>query len=121
MPVFDVTRGDTAEFEIVISADGDPSDLSSCKIWFTGKHHVEDSDADALWSLNSVDNPTQVIIGTPTTDGKVTLVLHPADTENLPLDRKVSFDVQWKETGGKVFTVYRGTMNVLPDVTRSRA
>ncbi len=119
MATYQIDRGNTVEFEMnVITHEDEPMDITGCKIWFTGKTRPEDSDANALWSVNSVDHPTQVAFVNPIL-GEVLLVLKPENTVNLPTFRKVAFDVQIKDTANKVYTIQKGHFQVNPDVTRT--
>jgi hypothetical protein len=122
MPIstrYDITRGDTAEFEITISdGNGDPINVTLSKVWFTGKLRQGDSDVEALWTINSEDDPTKVF-PTDATSGEMVLILDASVTAALPVHRPVYFDVQHKDAAGKVHTVQSGTIKVRPDITRT--
>jgi hypothetical protein len=119
MQTYEVNRGDTAEFEVnVLDAEGQPMDITSCKIWFTGKLYPDDLDASALWSLNNEDDPTKVNVVDPIT-GNVVLVLTPDETQDLPYHRSLTFDVQLKDSASRVYTIQRGLIRVNPDITRA--
>ena len=93
-----------------------PVNISATTILATLKHTVVEPDNTAL---------TQKTIGAGITvdtgaQGLFTLTLDPVDTANLPDGVTcLVFDVQVKESGGRVTTVVRGDLMIEPDVTRA--
>jgi hypothetical protein len=119
---FAMFRGDTfsQQFQFKRAAPNTTTpiavNVSAATILATLKHTVVEPDNTAL---------TQKTIGAGITvdtgsQGLFTLTLDPFDTANLP-DGVTSlvFDVQVKESSGRVTTVVRGDLMIEPDVTRA--
>ncbi len=88
--------------------DGDPIDLTNCSLFTTVKQNQEDTDANAKIS-------TTLTIVAPATGGIATWTLAPADTQYLL--GVYYWDVQLKSSTGKITTLIRDRIEILPDVT----
>jgi hypothetical protein len=111
-------RGDTEYYDLAAIRSGAPVSLvgANVKIWFSAKRTSDDVDADAVIKLNSADNPIQIVF-TDRPAGLFFIVLTPADTLAIE-EEKLVFDVQVREQDGRITTVVRGKLHILPDVTR---
>lgn len=114
-------RGDTEYYDMaMIRGDAAvPLSGANVKIWFTIKREDEDLDADALIALNSVANPTQVVI-TDEAAGLFYVRLDPTDTEDIT-DEHLLYDVQVREQDNRFTTVRKGKFKLIRDITRSVA
>lgn len=95
---------------------GDAIDLTGAKVWFTIKADALDDDASALLSVNTVDDPTKITIDTPL-DGIFTMHFKAADTAGL--EGLFPYDIQIKLASGKLFTMARGNIEFLANLTRA--
>lgn len=113
-------RGDTMSFDVTVTRFNpvtgvdDIVNLTGAKAWFTAKRSRGDADVNASIQLNSVSQPSQVII-TPAA-GKISITINPADTQNLT-NRWLRYDVQVKEASGAVSTVASGKLELVRDTT----
>jgi hypothetical protein len=111
-------RGDTNVFDVTMVRQNAVVDLTGAKMWFTAKSDQAADDTSAVIKLNSVDNPTKVLlIGAPTI-GKFQIQLDPTDTSPLTEDAYY-YDIQVKEGNGVVTTIASGVLHIVWDVTRS--
>jgi hypothetical protein len=105
-----VTAGDTRTIVHTLNAPDEfvPSDL----VWFTLKRSERDTDADAVFQAVS---PVGVVL-----DGSTATVnLPPEATADIRRTTRLVWDFQLVTAGGAVHTTGRGTLTVVPDVTRS--
>lgn len=87
---------------------------AGCKLWFTAKVNLFDSDANAVIRKDS--DPGGGI--TFPSDGVAKIAIAHADTVNLPTQKvTLHCDVQLKTAGGKINTVESGKVTVSPDAT----
>lgn len=114
-----IFRGDTTFIDVTaIGTDGEPFNLNNCSMWFSLKRSLADADEDALVSKTLIDG----ILIVDAVEGLATVVIDPEDTEALGAPALgLYWDVQVKDASNSVYTIARGTMNVLADVTRSSA
>jgi hypothetical protein len=117
-------KGDTITFDVFATRGVDPVtgaespiNLTGGKAWFTAKRTKGDADANALISLNTVDDPVGIRFILPPTLGQIRITLVPDDTVNI-VDRYVPFDVQIREVDNTVSTVERGYLELHRDITR---
>jgi len=117
----EAVKGDTEYYDLAAIRSNLPISLVglNVKAWFTAKRTKEDLDANALISLNSADDPTQIVF-TDRPGGLFFVQLVPADTVNIDEDYLV-YDVQVREQDGRVTTVARGKLYLVQDITRSVA
>ena len=88
--------------------DGDAVDLTDCSLFTTVKQYQEDVDASAKIS-------SSLSIVAPAVNGIATWTLVPADTQYLL--GQYYWDVQMKNSVGKITTLIRDIFEVLPDTT----
>lgn len=95
-----------------------PVNLTGATIWFTAKYAVADPDERAVMRLNN-----QALMGVTVvnaTGGQFAVTGPVLATNQFPDgETDLCFDIQYKDVTGRVFTVERGTLAILPDVTRS--
>lgn len=112
-------RGDTNVYNLSVIRQNAPVNITDGKLWFTAKLDQDDPDSAAYISLNSEDNPNQVMLVTPQ-QGKAQIVLVPADTDGLTVTA-LWYDLQLQESTGVITTVQSGILKIQKDVTRSVA
>lgn len=117
---FDVTirRGDDRQLAVTIYQENGvtPQNLSGASLWFTGKLHLRDSDADAVLAYTRGAGITV----TSDPNGTATVQIVGADTAALP-DGAIPLrcDIQVKTASGNVYTAAYGRIMVAADVTRA--
>lgn len=111
-----MTRGDSATFTSVVTRSGAAVNLTAGTVWFTAKYRASDADAAAVF---------QKLTGAGVTGdagGTVTVTLSPADTAGLPAyPTTLVWDLQLRESDGRITTVDMGTLTVAGDVTHGTA
>lgn len=113
----EIIRGDGRKYEIIVTDDdGDVVNISGAKIWFTVKKGYEDTDANAIFQLDS-DTVTEIEI-TDAVAGKAVIYIKASDTSGLAI-RSYFFDIQIVETGREPRTLIIGMLIVRVDVTLS--
>lgn len=117
---FDLTirRGDDRQLSVTIyQEDGTtPQNLAGAALWFTGKLHLKDSDADAVLAYTRDAGITV----TSEPNGTATVQIAGADTAGLP-DGAIPLrcDIQVKTATNDVYTAAYGRIMVAADVTRA--
>lgn len=114
-----MVRGDTYKFDANIVIDGDAVDISGAAFRFTVKWDYWDADANALMIKTS---PSGGITILSDVNGQIRVTIDPADTLSLPAHQvDFYYDVQMKNAANEVYTVLRGTLTVVPDVSVATA
>lgn len=114
MADFQITRGDTPTFNIAVALAGAPYSLVGCSIWFTAKWAYRDLDAAAVFQKTIGSGIT--VTNAPL--GLATATLVAGDTSFLSAVKiLLVYDIQVRTAGGLTFTVARGNLIVIPDVT----
>jgi hypothetical protein len=114
-----MSRGDTRTIPIIAKyPDTDTViNLTDATVWFTAKRSPADTDADAIFQLNSAG------LGITIDDeenGLATATIDPADTSDLSATLyTLVYGVQVVESDGTVITTQSGPLIVSPDVTVS--
>jgi len=110
-----VFRGDSKTIEKTLSdEDGVIVDLTGAELRFSVKLDRFLLDADALISKSS---PSSGITITDATGGKFEVEIDAADTD-LEI-RDFEYDIQLKDSGGKVTTIFTGVFTIEQDVTKT--
>lgn len=95
-----------------------PYSLAGVRIWVTVKNYVPDPDAAAVMDLDNQALGGVTIIsatqGTFSVTGPAQATIQFPDSP-VPLE----FDIQLKTATGEIYTIERGTLTVLPDITRA--
>lgn len=105
----EVIKRDDVDFELSFTdVDGNPINLTGSTVFFTVKKNKTDVDNDAVIKkeITSFDDPTS---------GVALLELSKSDTDISP--RSYYFDVQIKDSGGKISSSSVGRFIVSQDVT----
>jgi hypothetical protein len=111
---FTMTRGDDVSWACTATLSGDPYDLASCALYFTGKSKFTDDDASAIFQKSIGDG----IVVTNPTQGLFTVSLVPGDTTALSKVRTMLvWDLELVDSAGKTYTLNSGNLVVNPDVT----
>ena len=122
------TRGDT----LTASLTGLGNISSRTKLWFTVKEEEEDLDAAAIVQIEETDGLKYIngaaagtaangsITVSNETTGALTIVLKPAETDDLAVGR-YKYDIQWLSSAGVVTTATSGVFEVVADITRAVA
>lgn len=111
-----VFRGDSKTIEKTLSdEDGVIVDLTGAELRFSVKIDRFLLDADALISKDSIV-PDGITI-TDATGGKFKVDIDAADT-GLEI-RDFEYDIQLKDSGGKVTTIFTGVFTIEQDVTKA--
>lgn len=92
----------------VKDSSGTAIDITDYDIFFTAKKEYDDEDDDAVIKVDQTVSDGS--------DGKVTITIPKEDTEDLTPMTYV-YDVQWKDTDGKIKTLLVGDLNVYNKVT----
>lgn len=110
-----MVRGDTFQFDAVITRDSLPVDLTDGTIRMTVKWSVADPDVDAVFQLSSA---TSGITITDAEEGAYSVTIAHALTTSLPSKKvELPYDIQFVDVAGNVYTVLQGILTVVPDVT----
>lgn len=107
--ILEVIKRDDIGFELTFTdVDGNPIDLTGATVFFTVKKNKLDIDDDAVISkeITSFDAPTT---------GVALLELTAAETNISP--RSYFFDVQLKNSDGKISSIQAGRFIISQDVT----
>src|SRR5947207_2059433 len=105
MTKLDMIRGDTFSFDVVVSDDSGPVNLTSGLLIFTLKNKYSDPDISAIAQKKSSSNG---IIITNALAGKATVTLAPLDTRNLGDSWTILVWDLELILGGNVYTVDSG-------------
>lgn len=108
-------RGDFKDYDLAVTLNAAPADLTDCKIDFTAKRALADPDDKAVFHKSIGSGIT---VDVPTAGTAVIQIEHD-DTAEMTRDAKLVWDVQVTDPAGKPHTVLRGTLNVLLDVTQA--
>ncbi len=110
-------RGDTLSFQLFLTSNGCPLDISGGYFWFTVKEDINDLDSAAVIS-KELGNGINIINGPL---GNLLITLAPADTDGLLIEESKSYywDLQYQDSLGTVQTVFIGKLKILLEVTRN--
>ena len=111
-------RGDTPVWEITVTEGGASFNLTGYTIRMTAKRSIDDSDADAVFQL---DTTTGTIVITNAAGGLAEAQPERASTSSLTTDLTVYWDVQIAKDGSPdvTYTVDNGTLQIVRDITRT--
>ena len=102
-------RGDDVTFTVTPSATLTSDD----HVAWTAKSSLTDLDAEAILSGSTFDDVVSIA-----QDGKVSVSIASADTEDLTMQTRLYWDLQ-ANIEGKVSTVAAGSLDILLDVTQT--
>lgn len=111
-----MVRGDTYIFDSAVVLNGEAVDITGCSFRVTAKYSYTEDDAEAVFIKTS--NPVDGITILSAPDGSLRTQLAPADTNGLPSHQvDLVYDLQMLDATGNVFTLQRGILTVVPDVS----
>lgn len=111
-------RGDTPTLRITATnPDGTPYSLTGHTIWVTAKRSKADLDAAAVFQLSTTEGNVTVL-GAPD-DNQADAVPPSADTSGLTADVQVYIGVRIKTPGGRVYTIFEGTLPIIAGTTQA--
>lgn len=111
----EIVRGDTTFLDLTVTLAGVAQNITGWDLWFTAKHRVGDPDNQAVIQKRLSTGGISVVSAAA---GTAFVALLPGDTSSLPATTvKLFADVQGKDGAGNIYTLQRGTLTVLADVT----
>jgi hypothetical protein len=116
MTDFTLSRGDTVDLAVVVTASGSAYSLVGCSIWFTAKssYSLADTGAQFQKTIGSGITVTNAALG------RFSVRISPADTSSLGNSKTLLvYDCQVKDASGNIYTIASGNLIILPDVTRN--
>jgi len=114
-----VKRGDTTDITCtIVKGDGSPFNLTGATVWATFKTDLSSLDLVPPGFQLSTLSSGIVVVG-PATNGVVQITIDPNDTMGLTDDTTFSWDIQVRESAGRVTTVAEGVITFTLDVTQS--
>lgn len=110
-------RGDTPTLRITATnPDGTPYSLTDHTIWVTAKRSKADADP-GLFQLSTTAGNVTIL---PSPDEDTADAIPPsAATSALTADVQVYIGVRIKTPGGRVYTIYEGTMPIIAGTTQA--
>lgn len=116
-----VTRGDTIEIDYdLVDSRGAPIDTSDpgVRIWFTIKYYLRDPDQQALVQATLLNGG--IVARDSAQSGRVRVTIAASTTVFIADGiAKLYYDLQVKDSAGRVGTVEKGLFLVSPDVSRA--
>jgi hypothetical protein len=100
--ILNALRGDLVTFNLTV-----PEDLDDLDFTFTVKRHLLDPDDDAVIAQD----------GLTSSEGTVSIVLTPQDTDQFADGDRLYWDLQADSGTGEVTTPLRGKLVIAADVT----
>jgi len=108
-------RGDTPDIDVTVTKDGVAANLTGGTLRFTAKWKTQDVDVSAVFTRTS---PATGIVFTDAINGKARISFAASNTSGLPAHRvDLLYDLQFTDSGGKIFTVLAGMLIVKPDIS----
>jgi hypothetical protein len=119
MAYFNMKRGDTKVFDYAVVDEDDVAvDLTGATVWFTAKTSPLLADSAATIAITSVGGD---ITKTAGTGGTGVITIPAASTSALTVATLLYYDLQVKDTVGRIFTADEGELMVTLDITRATA
>lgn len=112
-----MSRGDDKEWNATITKDidGSATNLAGCTLWFTAKYGTGDADPGVFQKKTGGLG----IVITDATNGLCTISVAKTDTSGIAGETWLQYDLQIRDSLGKIQTFVRGRIHVLDDVTVS--
>jgi hypothetical protein len=128
-PVRRMFRGDTFVLDPVVlmppagsppGAPPQPTNITGWRVWFTAKRSVVDKDQFAVCQLQLGSTAQGSIVMLNPLIGTIEITMAPIVTRAFPDGRvRLAYDVQVQDLMGRDFTIERGWLDVIPDVTQA--
>ncbi len=114
----EMVRVNTFSFDVEITENSTPVNLTGGTLYFTAKWSPLDADASAVFQLTS--SPAAGITVLSATNGTANITIPKSATTALPYhDTLLDYDLKFVDSISQAFTVMRGKLNVLYNVTRT--
>ncbi len=114
----EMVRVNTFSFDVVITENSEPINLTGGTLYFTAKWTPLDADASAVFQLTS--SPAAGITVLSAVNGTANITIPKTATSTLPYhDTLLDYDLKFIDSSTLAFTVLRGKLNVLYNVTRT--
>jgi hypothetical protein len=94
-----------------------PVDITGASIRFTVKTSSGDTDANAIIKKGTTDTGLGGIVPVDAPNGLAQITVSPADTSTLSAPTWYAYDIQLRETSGRVTTVQSGRFLIKSDIT----
>jgi len=109
-----MVRGDNFAFDLRVLNNGVAVDLTGGDMTMTAKWSPTDPNIDAVFTRTLGSG----ITFTDAAAGEVSVELIPANTNGLP-DKQIflNYDIEYTSSLGKIYTITRGKLKVVPDIT----
>ena len=121
-----IDQGDDEVIDItIVDPDGDPTNLTDCKLWFYVKERIADPDSAAVLHKDSGTSGGITIAADPT-EGTAEVVIDDTDTAALAadlLDRKLRWSLQVRDGSHEalITTLAKGTLLINRDLIHTIA
>lgn len=113
----EMVRVNTFSFDISITENESPVNLTGGILYFTAKWSPLDADAQAVFQLSS---PSSGITLISASGGTANITIPKTATTSLPYhDTLLDYDLKFVDAASQAFTVMRGKLNVLYNITRT--
>lgn len=112
MTTLSMTRGDTAAFTITVTRSGSAENITGATLYFTVKSNSAQADAAAIIQKSTVSGITI----TNGAGGIASVAITPANTSSVT-PGVYYYDVQYRTTGGDVYTVDSGYFLLQEEIT----
>ncbi len=113
-----MVRGNAFPFDVEITLNGEPVNLTNCTLTFTAKFAYTDADASAVFKLTST--PATGITILSAVNGTANITIPATATSALTYnDINLVYDLRLVDASSIPFVVMRGNLFVEPNVTRS--
>ncbi len=114
----EMVRVNTFSFDIAITENTSPVNLTGGTLYFTAKWSPLDADASAVFQLTST--PAAGITVLSASGGTANITIPKTATSTLPYhDTLLDYDLKFIDASSQAFTVMRGKLNVLYNITRT--
>lgn len=112
MANLEMYRANTKRWGLTVTTNGIAENLTGGLLFFTAKSSPAAADNILQKSIGSGITVTDAL------GGLATVKLDPADTVGLPdKPTKLSYDVEYQNASGEIYTIASGALTVFPDVT----
>jgi len=110
----EMSRGDSRRWNFAATQNGAVYSLAGASLWFTAKKRITELDAVAVFQKTLGTGITV----TDAANGLGYIELSPSDTSGLSAAKwNLEFDLQCRDSAGKIYTLAFGKLTVYPDVT----
>lgn len=114
--IIPIVSGDTEVLQLTVrdAVANAALDITGATLWFTAKFRESDADTAAVFKKT---NGSGIVLTNPTV-GIATITVAATDTDKINVKTRLAADVRLKDSTGKVFTIMRGFVDILPAITQ---